>query len=226
MKTWDATTRPIFFDKITIMKYIIGIDEVGRGSLAGPVVVAGVLISAKENLKKFEKKLKTPLRDSKKLSGRQRDIWTSFAVKNKIRRFVSFVNPRKIDRINISEAVNLAAGRIVSDLISKNRISPSKILVMADAGIKPKTPKLSKMKFRSLIGGDNLIPAISLASIIAKTKRDGYMVKLHKKFPVYGFDRNKGYGTKKHINALKAYGPCSVHRLTFIKKYSIITHNS
>lgn len=216
----------LFFYKIKTVKYIIGIDEVGRGPLAGPVIVAGVLIPEKENLRKYEKRLKTPLKDSKKLSGHQRKIWASFAKENKIRHLISSATSRKIDKINISKAVNLVAGKIIAGLIGNYKIPLSRILILTDAGIKPRSPKFPNLKFTPIVDGDNKIPAISLASIIAKTERDRFMIKLHKKFPLYDFNSNKGYGTKKHLKALKIHGPCSVHRLTFISKYLKIKNAS
>lgn len=201
-------------------KYIIGIDEVGRGPLAGPVTVAGVLIPPKQNLRQIAKKIKTPLKDSKKLSTIKRTMWVNRAKENKISYVVTSISPAQIDKLNISKAVNIASGRVISRLIAKTKIKTSRLLILTDAGIRPACPKNLKLKCLSFVKGDEKIPAISLASIIAKSHRDAYMTKIDKKFPAYHFKENKGYGTKTHFSALKTHGLSPIHRLTFIKKYT------
>ena len=192
---------------------IIGIDEVGRGPLAGPVVVACVALSSSFALKaKKLTKLKPPLplRDSKKLTAKQRMAWNEWIRKNPAIRFcIARVSPKTIDAINISAAANCAAYRAYKK-IANNSNTPA----LLDAGIRlPKT-----VSQQSIIKGDEKIPAIALASILAKVSRDGYMERMHKRYPHYNFNKNKGYGTATHIKTLKRHGPCPLHRLTFIRK--------
>jgi len=206
--------------------YLIGIDEVGRGPLAGPVTVAAVLLTA--NLKTYNfKNSKTPLRDSKKLSPKQRKIWFDFIKKQKIPYAVANVFPKTIDKINISKAANLAATRAlikVDKLISYKLVSFKKPIhanVFLDGGLylknpKPKLKNLNPTNLQTIIRGDEKIPAISLASIIAKVRRDKYMEKMHKKFPQYNFKKHKGYGTEIHYKLLKKNGASKIHRKSFL----------
>lgn len=203
-------------------KYIIGIDEVGRGPLAGPVTVAAVALPHNWKMRNgkwkmgFRKLL--PLRDSKKLSPKKREEWFKY-IKNhpKIHYAVASVSNKKIDKINVSNAANLAATKAFSKLIAqlpKSQIPQTKIFLDGGLYLKPLTFNL---KPKTLIRGDEKIPAISLASIIAKVTRDKYMKKIHKKHPAYNFDKHKGYGTKKHIKTIKKNGMSPIHRHTFLK---------
>ncbi len=200
--------------------YLIGIDEVGRGPLAGPVTVAAVLLSAKLKTEKF-KNLKIPLRDSKKLGPEQREIWFDFVKKQKIPYSVASVSPKIIDKINISKAANLAATKALYKLITKHRPLIRKCRVFLDGGLKI-LPNFSESLLASgytlttIIRGDEKIPAISLASIIAKVRRDKYMEKMHKKFPQYNFKKHKGYGTEIHYKLLKKNGASKIHRKSFL----------
>ncbi len=203
-------------------KYIIGIDEVGRGPLAGPVTVAAVALP--RNWKMGNGKWKMgfrklpPLRDSKKLSPKKREEWFKY-IKNhpKIHYAVASVPPKTIDKINISQAANLAATKAFLKLITqlpKSQIPQTKIFL--DGGLHLKSLTFN-LKPRTLIKGDEKIPAISLASIIAKVTRDKYMKKIHKRHPAYNFDKHKGYGTKLHIKKIKKNGTSPIHRHTFLK---------
>ncbi|MFA5098976.1 MAG: ribonuclease HII [Candidatus Paceibacterota bacterium] len=204
-------------------KYIIGIDEVGRGPLAGEVTVAAILLQKNFRFTKpnFQKKLK--LRDSKKLSPKQREIWFEYIKEELCLGYaVASVSPKKIDRINISNAANLAAVKAFESLIKKTKIKIENCEVCLDGGLYLKTTnnklQTAKYKQRTIIRGDEKIPAISLASIVAKVIRDKKMEKSHKKYPQYGFKNHKGYGTKEHFRAIKKHGPSKIHRLTFLKK--------
>ncbi len=220
---------------------IIGVDEVGRGPLAGRVFVGAVLLSVAQNnsLKKYFRlkskksssykipclpagrqntkyKILTRLSDSKKLSSKQRIIWFDWIKKNNISFAVAASSSFVVDKINISNACNLAAQKAVKKIIKKNKLK--RISVVADAGIK--INNISQIKsFKSFPKADEKVPAVSLASIVAKILRDKEMEKMHKKYPKYGFDRHKGYGTKDHIKAIKKYGSSPIHRLTFISEY-------
>ena len=215
-------------------KYVIGIDEVGRGSLAGPVTVAALALQKKFirsiRLRQLadgadkNKKLKTPLRDSKKLFARQREIWFDFVKKQKIPYVIASISPKVIDKINISNAANLAASRALLKLIKSHKLKIKNFKVRLDGGLYINNPKFKNqnaklqfknIKIKTVIKGDEKIKAISLASIVAKVSRDRYMKKLHKKYPRYDFINNIGYGTKKHIKAIKKYGLSLIHRKSF-----------
>ncbi len=202
-------------------KYIIGIDEVGRGPLAGPVTVAAIAATAN-----FQKNFKVKLKDSKKLSPKQREIWFKFVKENKIPFVVANVWPKTIDKINISRAANLAATRAARKLITNNKqLTTKNLKIFLDGGLfinlklknqKSKLQlKIKNFKIQTIIRGDEKIPAIALASIVAKVHRDTLMKRLHKKYPRYGFDKHKGYGTKLHYKNIKKYGISEIHRKSF-----------
>ncbi len=209
-------------------RYIVGIDEVGRGPLAGPVTVSAVLIrsNAKIPVKICDERVGGrcfPIRDSKKLNQIEREAWSDWVLKsekqNRLFSFTAQVSPRVIDKINISKAANVAAGRAIDGVIKKSGINAKgSISVFTDYGIAPVFIG-SVLPVFSFIKGDEKIPVISLASIIAKVRRDGYMRRLSKKYPDYGFEMHKGYGTKRHIMAIKKFGPSPMHRLTFIGNF-------
>jgi ribonuclease HII len=193
---------------------IVGIDEAGRGPLAGGVFVAAVLFY--KNPRKILEKLSAPakLADSKDLSEKKREEWFEWIKRSKIPFFVASVSPKVIDKINITRAANIAAKRALAKMI--DRLKLKKIEVVADAGISIGFFK-EVVSFKSFPDADKTVAAVSLASIVAKVKRDTQMKKLDKKYPYYGFLSHKGYGTKKHIQAIKKFGPSPIHRLTFIK---------
>ena len=209
---------------------IIGIDEVGRGPLAGPVLVCALSVKqrAKSKWQRVGEMLGVKLKDSKKLSPSQREAWCAW-IKNQddIYFAIARVQPKTIDRINIREATNLAATRAlgrVGKLISLEVSKLTRIKVLLDGGIYINKGTLKTLLAigytlnpKTIIGGDDTIPAIQLASIVAKVTRDNYMKKLHKKFPQYGFDVHKGYGTRMHYRALKKYGRSPEHRKSFLK---------
>lgn len=195
------------------MKFIIGIDEAGRGPLAGPVVVAGVLV--KKNIASRLKILKE-VKDSKKLSPKKRDeLFFCLANHPKIKWHFSAVWPTVIDRINIARATNLGALRLYKKLICTEPSSVHGYFVMLDGSIS--LP--SHISHETIIKGDEKIPVISAASIIAKVIRDRIMLRLHKKFPQYRFDLHKGYGTKLHKSLLSIHGSSEIHRSSFLKKF-------
>lgn len=212
--------------------YEIGIDEVGRGALAGPVVVAAMIDL--ESWKVGSRKLGR-LKDSKKLSPRQREEWFAyFAAHPKILFAVARVYPREIEKRNISQAANLAAKRALHKLLinakmnheTKKRIVKNfPTTIFLDGGLYLGSPKHQTAKFpnaKTIIKADERIAVVSIASIIAKVHRDRFMKKLGKKFPQYGFEIHKGYGTKIHRDAIKKIGPCEIHRLTFLRKLNIL----
>ena len=205
----------------TSPKYIVGIDEVGRGPLAGPVVVAAVGIE--HGAWGIGHRLRG-IRDSKKLTERQREKW---AKKIKVAGFVwavARVSPRVIDKIGISKAANLAAYRAYMRLCRKLQapkiMTSSKFEVLLDGGLHLKRKgwaEENRIKTKTIIKGDEKIPLISAASIIAKVTRDKYMKRAAKQYGGYGFEAHKGYGTVAHYAAIKKLGVSSMHRESFLK---------
>ena len=173
---------------------IAGTDEVGRGCLAGPVVAAAVIL--KEDI--------PGLTDSKKISPKKREFLADLILEKSFFAY-GVVSNNKIDKINILNASLLAMKRAILKL----PVRPSMVLV--DGTFKPDLD----IPMRAIIGGDSSENAISAASIIAKVYRDNLMIKYDSIFPVYDLKGNKGYGTKKHLEALKNYGHCEIHRTTF-----------
>jgi ribonuclease HII len=198
------------------MKHVIGIDEVGRGSLAGPVAVAAVCVPRGLRLINFKL---GKLRDSKKLTPKRREKWFEYFKNNPdINYALARVYPRQIEKRNITKAANLAALRAFGRLVSLIGRKASGCRVFLDGGLylgSGEQPKFAK----TVVRGDEKVKVIAAASIVAKVSRDRAMVRLSKKYPQYGFEIHKGYGTKKHRQAIKKYGPSEVHRLTFLKKY-------
>lgn len=206
------------------IRWVIGIDEVGRGALAGPVTVAVVALPRDLRLKTKDLKHELgELRDSKKLSPKQREAWLShFKASPHIEYAVARVYPRAIERTNISAAANLAALRAYQKLITHNSSLITNGKVFLDGGLylgNPRSLRQSafsqRMSARTVVRGDEKINAVSVASIIAKVHRDRAMARLAKQYPQYGFAIHKGYGTKMHASALKKYGPSRAHRKTF-----------
>ena len=196
-------------------RFVIGIDEVGMGCLAGPVVVCAALFGRKF-FKKTHKKLRW-LRDSKLLLPHQREKFVSELLKERELKFqTARCLPKTIDKINIYRAARLAMRRAVLRLCDANmRIHANvtnKIAVLIDG---PK--KIDGLNFDQIpiVKGDRKVFSIACASIIAKVARDKMMRKYAKKFPQYGFERHKGYGTKFHRVQLAVFGPCKIHRRSF-----------
>lgn len=203
------------------IRYLIGIDEVGRGCLAGPVAVTALLMPHKFKVESL--KLKVPLKDSKKLSAAQRENWAE-CIKNHPDIFyeTAYVYPKAIERINISQAANLAATRAVRRLLATSdwRLG-KKIKILLDGGIFLDDSLLVANHYqlvaRTVVRGDEKFNCVKMASIIAKVSRDRAMCRLHRKFPAYGLDEHKGYGTKAHIAAIKKHGPSPIHRALFLR---------
>ncbi len=202
-------------------KYVIGIDEVGRGALAGPVAVTALASPRVSNIK--NKVSGILLKDSKKLSSKNREIWFEHIKENqKFFYTTALISPKVIDRINISQAANLAAARALKKLITNYQLPITKIKIYLDGGLYIKNQMLNTryliLNTKTVIKGDEKINVIKLASIIAKVSRDRLMKKISWKYPMYGLEKHKGYGTKQHILNIKRCGPSRIHRLTFLKK--------
>lgn len=180
-------------------KITIGVDEAGRGPLAGPVTVAAVIL--KEPI--------DDLNDSKKLSEKKRFELEPLIIKNALAYSVVHVSVEKIEQINILQAsllgMQLAVAEIEQDYDE----------VLVDGNKCPNFSLKSNQSARAIIGGDGKIAEISAASILAKNARDRLMLTLHEQFPQYGFDKHKGYGTLYHLQQLQKYGPCKHHRRSY-----------
>jgi len=176
--------------------YIAGIDEVGRGPLVGPVVAAAVILP-----KDF---FMEEINDSKKISEKKREYLYNIINENAISIGIGVVNNKRIDEINIYEATKEAMIMAINNL----NIKPEYLLIDA-MKLSTEIPSLS------IIKGDAKSESIAAASIIAKVYRDRMMYELEEKYPMYDFKNNKGYGTKKHLEALKKYGPIDEHRRSF-----------
>ena len=178
-------------------KIIAGVDEVGIGSLIGPVYAAAVIL-----LNKVDKKL---IKDSKKLNKKKREILEKYIKKNSIWAIGSS-SKKEIEKLNILEASMLAMERAIKKL----RYKPN--LVLVDGYMKP---KIKNYVLKNIIKGDQKVPSISAASIIAKVARDKMIARIGKKFKGYNWHRNCGYGTKEHLKAIKSLGITTHHRKTF-----------
>jgi ribonuclease HII len=192
-------------------KFVAGIDEAGRGPLAGPVVAGAIVVYSHllENIQNTpEFKL---IRDSKTLSALQREKAYDFIVQN-FEWGVGVSDEKTIDRINILQAAFLAMKKAISDLKRKIKCNPEIILVDGRSPI----PNIS-MRQENIVGGDKFIFSISAASIVAKVTRDRMMLDFHEKYPAYGFAKHKGYGTKFHFEMIKKHGLCDIHRKSFAK---------
>ncbi len=196
------------------IKYIIGIDEVGRGALAGPVMVSAVAIPVKLRLRAL---YGIPLKDSKKLTAKYREAWAEYVRSHPHIRFaISRVSPRVVDRINISRAANRAALRACEKLLLREGIPPRRCRIYLDGGLFLGDKSHHGLPARTIVKADEKFASVKLASIVAKVSRDNYMVKLAKRHPAYGFELHKGYGTKMHMVAVRKHGPSPMHRLTFL----------
>ena len=186
----------------TGIKYIAGIDEAGRGPLAGPVVV-GIAIMKPESFIEG-------INDSKKISEKKREMLYDTITEEAVDWAVGIIDQNEIDKINILNATKKALHMAIDNL----KVKPDRILVDALEHI-----DTCGIPYTSIIKGDAKIYSISAASIIAKVTRDRIMQEYDEIYPQYGFTNHKGYGTAKHIHAIKQYGPCPLHRKTFIKNF-------
>jgi ribonuclease HII len=176
---------------------IAGVDEAGRGPLAGPVVVAAVILDPDRPIE--------GLRDSKKLDATRREALYELIREKALACAVVAVPAADIDRLNILQATLLGMR------LALEKLSPAPLLALVDGN---RTPQVN-CAVRAIVGGDGLEPAISAASILAKVTRDRIMLELHRRHPGYGFDRHKGYPTQDHLQRLAQLGPCDEHRRSF-----------
>ena len=177
---------------------VAGVDEAGRGPLAGPVVVAAVILDPVRPIE--------GLNDSKKLTEKQREALYPLIVERAVAHRIEFVDREEIDALNILQATLAGMRRALCGL------SPAARFARIDGN---RLPKDLPCPAEALVGGDGLDPAIMAASILAKVARDRAMVALHAQYPHYGFDRHKGYPSPLHLAALREHGPCPQHRRSF-----------
>ena len=182
--------------------FVCGVDEVGRGPLAGPVVCAAVIMPLENIVEGVD--------DSKKLTAKKREKLDVFIRENAIAYAICRIEPQVIDEINILEATKLCMKNAVESL----SISPGFVLTDGNMTLDITIPQ------KSVIGGDAACYSIGAASIIAKVYRDKLMDEYAVQYPAYGFEKHKGYGTAAHIKAIKECGLCPIHRRSFTKKWS------
>lgn len=177
------------------MSVVVGVDEVGRGCWAGPMVVGAVILNQPI----------LGLKDSKKLSKKQRELLTEL-IKVEAKYSLGWVSHSEIDAIGLSAATTLACQRAIENL----NADYDEIIIDGGINFLPDNPKAT-----CLIKADDTVPAVSAASIIAKVMRDNFMAEQAVQFPKYGFEKHVGYGTKIHIDALKQFGPTRIHRMSY-----------
>jgi len=187
-------------------KLLAGVDEVGRGSLVGPVYAAAVIFNKKIKKKEFK--------DSKRINKNKRENLARYIMKNSIWS-IGIASLQEIEKINILNASLLAMKRAIKKL----KVKPKLVLVDGN-----KSPKIQNYLIKNVIKGDQKIKEISAASIIAKVLRDKLMSKLSKKYKKYKWDLNAGYGTKEHIRLIKKYGITKFHRKKFKPIHNILSH--
>ena len=190
---WKRQLRPLSF----ATAFAAGVDEVGRGPLAGPVIAGAVILDEHRPIE--------GLRDSKRLTAHRRERLAREIRECAAAHALGRADAEEVDRLNVLQASLLAMHRAVEALALKPRI------VYVDGN---RAPAL-RVPAVAVVGGDDLVPQISAASIIAKTARDAEMVELATRYPGYGFESHKGYPTRRHLDALARLGPCAEHRTTF-----------
>ncbi|MBQ7938223.1 MAG: ribonuclease HII [Oscillospiraceae bacterium] len=183
------------------IKYICGVDEAGRGPLAGPVFAAAVILPEDYEIE--------GLNDSKKLSEKKRDALFAEIIEHAVAYSIQSVDHKTIDEINILEATMLAMKTSVENLSTK----PDAVYIDGN-----RVPKNMDIPTEFVIKGDATSASIAAASILAKVSRDRFMLEMDKKYPEYCFAKHKGYGTKLHYEKIREFGPSDIHRLTFLKK--------
>ncbi len=211
-------------ENIGEQKRIIGVDEAGRGPLCGPVVAAAVCFrESEESLSEYpEWKF---VRDSKKLSEKQREQVFDF-IREHAFAGVGIMPAETIDRVNILEATFLAMKSALSELKRMTndglRISENNTKIFVDGN---QLISNISMEQHAIVNGDDLMKVIAAASIIAKVTRDRMMLQYDREYPQYGFAKHKGYGTKEHMEALRKWGPCPIHRMSFRPVFLSIPEN-
>ena len=179
---------------------VCGVDEAGRGPLAGPVCAAAVILDPDSPIEGLD--------DSKKLSPKKRDLLFDEILRKALAYSVAFADVEEIEEHNILEATFIAMNRAISEL------DPAADFAVIDGNRIPRGIALPAL---AVVKGDSKSASVAAASILAKVTRDRLMEEMDKKYPVYGFSKHKGYGTKEHTELIKKYGPCKIHRKSFLK---------
>ena len=182
------------------VRLLCGVDEAGRGPLAGPVCAAAVMLPRRIQIE--------GLNDSKKLSEKKREALYDLIIEEAVAYGIAFATVEEIEEHNILNATFLAMNRALAML----KPVPELALIDGNRNTGIELPS------RCVVGGDGCCADIAAASILAKVTRDRYMDAMAEKYPAYGFDRHKGYGTKAHYAAIREFGPCPIHRLSFLKR--------
>ncbi len=190
-------------------KYLIGIDEVGRGPLAGPVTFGAVCVPMN-----FDFKLLRGAKDSKQLSYKKRQEWLCVArqlrADTDLRYCITSTNNRYIDQHGLAKAIK----KTIRELVHKFDLDPTEVFLCLDGGLRSPA---GYDHSRTIIKGDDKVSIISLASIVCKEHRDAYMRRMATRYPGYGFESNVGYGTQQHRDAIAKIGPCELHRKSWLK---------
>lgn len=188
-------------------RYVVGVDEVGRGPIAGPLAVCALKVD-----RNFSRIL-GEIKDSKKLSAAARERWfgriMALAAEGAVSYALSFISVFSLDKIGMRAALRLAVSRALGRL----RLPPAESLVLLDGGLSAPRRFIYQ---ETVVKGDETIPVIALASIVAKVRRDRRMAAVAKRYPLYGFERHKGYGTKEHYARISLHGICPIHRRSFL----------
>ncbi len=190
-------------------RFIIGIDEVGRGPLAGPVAV-GAIAASPAMIRRFR-----GIKESKQLSHERRSEWVKLMKEREgeeLRLAVAMVSAKEVDRIGIAPAIRRALARAIAKL----GVDPRASIVLLDGGLH--APKEYEVQ-RTIVGGDAKETAIAMASVLAKERRDDLMRRYARRYPKYGFEGHMGYGTKAHIAAIKKHGLTPLHRASFCRSF-------
>ncbi len=204
MKNQQENTDWLYFENEALnngYSIICGVDEAGRGPLAGPVYAAAVVLPRGHIIE--------GVNDSKKLTEKKREYLFEKIKDEALDYSIAFADEKEIDEINILQATFLAMRRAVESL----KITPDIALIDGN-----KEPGL-QIAQKAVVKGDAKSASIAAASILAKVSRDRYMLKMAENYPQYQFEKHKGYGTKLHYEMLNKYGPCEIHRITFLKKW-------
>ncbi len=195
------------------MKYLIGIDEVGRGPIAGPVAVGAFIFLTKEASRFFK-----GVKESKQLSETKREEWFTKIQEAHKQGLINFAVTFQSEKVIDTKGISFAIKKSLATSLAKLEIDPAKAEVLLDGGLKA-PPEYTNQK--TIIKGDAKETVIALASICAKVLRDRKMVKYSKKYKEYSFEINKGYGTRGHYEAIKRFGMAALHRRSFCKRIII-----
>ena len=183
-------------------KYVVGIDEAGRGPLAGPVVVAGVIIVNHDDVV-------DSVRDSKKMTKKKREEVFELIKEKSFAYGIGIISSKEIDRVGIKYAVRNGMKKVIEEI--EEKLKEKVNYIISDGAVYP----IKGYDMEIIDRGDILHYSIAAASVLAKVTRDRIMEEYSKQYPVYGFERNAGYGTKEHLESIKEYGICEIHRKSF-----------